>query len=177
MWKWKSSGRGGWRPVRRGGCCRFLGRIGTFFGACAVLAGCGGAQISPSHLSGDYGRGAWIPRSGGAGPSLYKPAFELPTDGFTISALLPELLAAYRLRLLDMGHAMPAGAAERYADAEIASLRRLYPGQDEALRAELIRRLRPIVARPGSPAELGDRLPLYPSDDEAARSEPKRRVP
>jgi hypothetical protein len=143
----------------------------------ALLAGCSGAQISLDHYSGDFGQTPPIPQSGGTGPALYKPAFEPPTDDFTVTTRLPELLAAYRLMLVDMGHVLPPGIAERQADAELAALRERHAGQDEALRAELIRRMRPVVRRPGTPAELGDKPARYPSDEDAARSEPQRRTP
>lgn len=146
-----------------------IAQVGLICIACGIVAGCSGAKLSPDHFSEDYGQAPAVPKSGGSGPPEFKTAFELPTENFTIHASLPELFAAYRRKLIDIGHPLPAGLAEQYADKEIGILRQRYSGRDEALRAVLIGRLRAAVVRPGVPSDIDHKGTPYPTDRGAAQ--------
>lgn len=140
----------------------------------AVLAGCSGARISLDHFGEAYGQAPPIPEAGGSGPQLFKPAIDVPDGGLTIPTRLPDLLAAHREQLRERVHLLPTNLAEQYADVEIASLRKRYAGRDDALRAELTRRLRPVIASPGPLDAVNQLGPLYPTD-EAPRLVPPRK--
>jgi hypothetical protein len=149
-----------------------VGRMGFLCAVLVLLAGCKTAPpISLEHFSEGYGLAPPIPKSGGAGPPLFQPAFDLPVEDFTIPARLPELLTVYRQHLIAMAHPLPEGHAEKYADTVIESLKRRYAENDEALRAELIRRLRYTVVHPGAPADANQIGPLYPYDEQDVQSD------
>lgn len=75
------------------------------------------------------------------------------SDSITLPPHLPELLARYRGFLVERAHHLRHDVAERYADAEIASLKKRYAERDEQLQAELVRRMSPPPPRQQGPAE------------------------
>ena len=139
--------------------------LGLIWIMAGMIAGCTGARISLEHFSEGYGDAPPAPRPGGSGPPQFQRIIELPTDDFAIPSTLPELLETYRLKLVMMGRPFPEGVAERYANAEIAVLKRQYAGNDEALQAELTKRLR-LHAAPSHPhAGMKQQGSAYPVDE------------
>jgi hypothetical protein len=149
-------------------------KLGVLCVALGLAGGCTGAKISLDHHSEGYGQAPPIPKAGGSGPPELGRVIELPADDFTIPTGLPDLLDVYRERLVAMGHVFSASLAEQYADTEIASLKRRYGADSAALRAELIRRLQPKIARPGSPNDLKQKTATYPIDPDDKQVEPGR---
>jgi hypothetical protein len=133
-----------------------------------LITGCGGARISYDHFSEGYGHAPPIPRPGGQGPPGIGRVFDLPVDDFQIEGQLPELLELYRRKIIEMGHPLAEGVSQRYADAEVKNLQQRFAGNDKALRTELIRRLRPTVARPGTYEEFNNMRP-YEAVDERSK--------
>lgn len=151
-----------------------MSRYGLLCITFAIVGGCSGAQISLDHFSEDYGQAPPVPEAGGSGLPGFGVVFEPPTDDFTMPNRLPELVTVYREKLVAMGHVFPGDLAQQYADSEIASLKRQYSGDETALRAELTRRLRSKVARPGSSKDLTQKGPIYPVDPSDTQTEQGR---
>lgn len=93
----------------------------------------------------------------GLGPSL--------SDSIALPPHLPELLARYRVFLVERAHHLRHEVAERYADAEIASLKQRYAGRDDQLQAELVRRMSPPPPRQQRPA-VKSGATAFPADPE-----------
>lgn len=154
-----------------------IGKTSVWCLSVGLLVGCqSGPFISLEHFSEGYGDTPPIPQSGGSGPPEFQRIIDLPTGDVTLPSQLPELLAAYRLKLLETAHPLSPALAQEYADKEIAGLRMRYAGRDDALRADLTRRLRPTVARPGTPAGTKYKTPRYPAD-EGQSATGQRRAP
>lgn len=133
-----------------------------------LITGCGGARFSYDHFSEGYGQAPPIPKPGRLGPPGTGRVIDLPVDDFQIQGQIPELLELYRRKIIEMGQPLAEGVAQRYADAEVTNLQQRFAGDDEALRAELIRRLRPTVARPGTCEEFKNMRP-YEAVDERSK--------
>lgn len=143
-----------------------LDRKGMALLAFGILAGCSGAQISLDHYGEGYGQAAPVPDKGGSGPKLVVVAVDGLPDDLTIPTRLPELVQAYRQKLLMMAHPLPERQAQDFADQEIAALRRRTV-TEQAFAQALTQRLRPTIARPGSPGTVVQPGAIYPPDDEA----------
>ena len=141
-------------------------RYGLLYATFALVAGCTGAKISLDHFSEDYGQAPPTPQPGGSGPPELGPVFVVPTNDFTIPNRLPELFALYHQHLVAKAHVLPPDHAQRYADQEVAILKRRYGNDEAALRAELVRRLQPRSAYPGSPDKIKQNGPIYPAEHE-----------
>ena len=91
-------------------------------------------------LSGCYGTKVGAP--------IYSP---VPPPGISSTpagpggiAIPPDVqgaLSVYRRQLIAQSHHLPHPAAEKYADAEILSLKTQYAGREPAMREEIVRRL------------------------------------
>ncbi len=128
--------------------------------------GCGSAdpRVSRSHVARDRGQTApKATRVAEAPPNVPEPA-EITEDEFVLPDQLPDLLIAYRLKLIENLPVISAELAEQYADTEIADLKRRYSGQEDALRRELGRRLREAQPTYGAPAHVSSAKTLYPDD-------------
>lgn len=106
----------------------------------SLLGACYGTKPPPPQrsLTGPPGVGAPLP-------------FAAPRS---VPQALPDLLAAYRLALIEQAHHLPGGKRARYADLEIASLTSRYEGRESDLTAELASRLQDMQPmRASGPAQ------------------------
>lgn len=116
-------------------------------------------------LSACYGTKAPAPqRAAGAPPGLVKTVAIAPAA--IIPEALPQLLGSYRQSLIAAAHHLPPDAAEKYADAEIRSLKTTYAHRETELKSELVRRLQSPKASslPRQPQSRPTRSPGDPRD-------------
>lgn len=115
----------------------------------SILAGCYGTKVGP-------------PVHSPTPPPGIGPAQNLPDD-FTVPPSLQGALTFYHQRLVAQSHHLSPDAAEKYANAEISSLKKQYQGRDAELRSEIVQRVKrmPVEPRPraGQSTTTG-----YPSD-------------
>jgi hypothetical protein len=84
---------------------------------------------------------------------------EVTDSELSLPEQLPDLIRVYRLKLIEQLPVISYELAEKFADTELADLRRRYNGQDSALRDELKNRLQHMQPHYGSltppPSEKG----------------------
>jgi hypothetical protein len=133
--------------------------------------GCGSSDSRTSRAHVALGRGQKPPkpiRVDQAPPEVVERA-EVTDIELSLPDQLPDLIREYRLKLIEQLPVISYELAEKFADTEIADLRRRYNGQDSGLRDELINRLHHMQPHYGSSTPPPSEKGRYPEDERPAK--------